>query len=102
MKESQKRPTFQPSVKPAEALSSFTLSEALEVLRHLDARNILCTGCGYRIVEHVNQMHSHCNECKRPNMNYSPSPKGSPFERILCNRLQDWVNTHVLGAESKG
>lgn len=90
MKEVRKLP-------PSEPVPGLTLSEVLEALRYLNARGTLCTGCGYRLVEHINQIHSHCTECKRPNVVYSPTSKGSPFERKLAANLGTWVDKYLNG-----
>lgn len=89
----------QEPVRKASSQPELSLSEALSILGHLQERGLLCKSCGYRMVEWVNQVHSHCSGCKRDNASYNPiSGKVSDFEKILCGRLQGWVERFIFGA----
>ena len=78
-----------------------TLSQALDVLRYLDGRGLLCSGCGYRLALHTNQMHAHCTECaaERQNVLYPVKRKVSRFEQLLWNRLNRWVQKFIASEE---
>lgn len=76
-----------------------TLAEALEVANFLQARGVLCLGCGYRVavLATTNQQTS-CEECKRPDMSYNVFRKGTAFEKLLCRGLERYAQT-LLGRE---
>lgn len=88
----------------AKQLSSptFGFNEAIAVIGHLQARNLLCTGCGYRLAKHQNQAHNHCEGCKKEMMTYNPINKGSNFEKLLCARLERFATNALKEEESKG
>ncbi len=72
------------------------LPDAIQLLTYLSGRGLLCTSCGYGWVVAENAAYNHCTGCQRPNMTYNPRiGKGSDFERILCNRLGQFVATFL-------
>jgi len=81
--------------------TELTLSQALDVLRYLDGRGLLCSGCGYRLALHTNQMHAHCKECasERQNVLYPVTRKVSHFEQLLWDRLNRWVQKFIAAEE---
>ncbi|SRR5260221_10463293 len=74
---------------------SLTLSEALQVLRHLTDRKLLCTKCGYGLATLENQYNIHCEACKTDAQSYSSIKRGTVLDSILCRSLQDWVQTTI-------
>lgn len=75
--------------------SNLDLQSALLILAHLTSRGLLCGQCGYGWVDGVTQLHAHCGKCKRPSLEYAPNRKGSAFEKVLCQRLGEFVAATV-------
>lgn len=76
---------------PVKESSVFTLVEALESLKYLQDRKLLCNACGYNWATQENQYNLHCTSCARPGMPYNETRKGSSFEKLLATKLGDWV-----------
>jgi hypothetical protein len=79
--------------------TELTLSQALDVLRYLDGRGLLCSECGYRLATQFNQMHTHCPDCARPGMVYGGQRKVCHFEQLLWGRLNRWVQKFIATEE---
>lgn len=73
-----------------------TMRDALLALQHLNSRGLLCSACGYGWAVVDNSIHSHCCNCKREHMTYNVRiGKGSEFEHILQQGLQQWVTVFL-------
>ncbi len=103
--------TLSPSSSSQQSSVAFSLQDALVTLSYLSGRGLLCTSCGTGWAEVDNQIHTHCSDCKRPNMTYNVRiGKGTDLDKLLCRRLSDWVSAFLQGdkaapanaADSKG
>lgn len=76
-----------------------SLTEALQILVFLSEKQKLCTGCGYRWATWTTAYHSHCNDCRKDNMNYAPAKAPNQVEKALVERLGLWAGS-VIGPEA--
>lgn len=79
--------------------SVLSLDAALGVLRYLEARKVLCTGCGYRLSTKENTYYAFCESCAEGcNQTLNPRlKKVSQLDQVLCAKLTRWAEAVIQG-----